>query len=321
MANVYDIIGDLHGNAAALKQLLTKMGYRQRDGIWGHPERQAIFVGDFVDIGPQQVETVTVVRQMVESGTALAVLGNHDLNAIAWYLPDPANPGDHLRSHFSSAWGQKNRHQHSAFLAEVEEKPELHREIIEWFLTLPLWLDLPGLRVVHACWHPPSLAYLSNVLGPGARLSKELMPLASQESGAASPQPSVFSAVEALTKGIEIPLPAGNSFADKYGIPRTSVRVRWWENGAKTYQTAALLHEDLRQRLSNAPIPEGASFGYHADLPVFIGHYWLTGDPTPLTPNVACVDYSVGHGGPLCAYRWQGEAVLEKQNFCVVDPS
>lgn len=321
MVKLYDMIGDLHGNAAALRRLLAKMDYRQVNGVWKHPERQAIFVGDFVDIGPEQVETVSLVRAMVESGSALAVLGNHDLNAIAWYLPDPGNPGEHLRSHFSKAWGRKNRHQHAAFLAEVEDRPELHREIIEWFLTLPLWLDLPGLRVVHACWHPPSIAYLSGVLGPEGRLSRELMPLATQDPGTGSLSPNIFAAVETLTKGVEIPLPAGASFADKYGIARTSVRLRWWENGATTYQTAALLHDDLRQRLSNDTIPEGAAFGYHADVPVFIGHYWLTGEPAPLAANVACVDYSVGHGGPLCAYRWQGEAMLDKRHFCTVDPS
>ena len=320
MANAYDIIGDLHGNAAALQRLLAQMEYRQQGGVWRHPERQAIFVGDLVDLGPQQVETVSLVRAMVESGSALAVLGNHDLNAIAWYLPDPRKPGEYLRSHFSEPWGPKNRHQHAAFLAEVEHRPELHQDIIEWFLTLPLWLDLPGLRVVHACWHPPSIAYLSEVLGPGARLSREWMPQASQDPGPGSPALTVFSAVEALTKGLELPLPPGASFADKYGIPRTSVRLRWWENGATTYQTAALLHDDLRQRLSAEAVPDGAAFGYHAEVPVFIGHYWLTGTPAPLAPRVGCVDYSVGRGGPLCAYRWQGEAVLDSRNFCTVDP-
>lgn len=42
--------------------------------------------------------------------------------------------------------GAKNRHQHQHFLAEVEGSP-LHDEIVDWFLTLPLWLDLPDLRV------------------------------------------------------------------------------------------------------------------------------------------------------------------------------
>ena len=43
-----------------------------------------------------------------------------------------------------------------AFLDEVEGT-HLQKEITDWFRTLPLWLDLGGLRVVHACWHQPSM--------------------------------------------------------------------------------------------------------------------------------------------------------------------
>ena len=53
----YDIIGDIHGHAAALKALLQKLGYRENGGAWRHSERQAIFVGDFVDSGPRQLES------------------------------------------------------------------------------------------------------------------------------------------------------------------------------------------------------------------------------------------------------------------------
>lgn len=297
------------------------MGYSISDaGVWRHPERQAIYVGDFVDLGPRQVETVMLVKRMVESGSALAVLGNHDLNAIAWYLPDPASPGDYLRSHFSEKWGDKNRSQHAAFLAEVEGKPELHREIIDWFLTLPLWLDLPELRVVHACWHTRFIEYLSPILLPGARLSERLMPTATRERESAfanhSPSPaSLVTAVEALTKGIEIPLPAGSSFNDKYGFPRTCVRVRWWNENATTFQSAALLDEALNEEVMKQNVPESARVFQSTNKPVFIGHYWLTGTPRPLTERVASVDYSVGHGGPLCAYRWDGNSILDARNF------
>ena len=124
---MYDIIGDIHGHADALVALLVMLNYQESNGAWRHPDRKAIFVGDFVDLVPKQVQTVMLVKKMVESDAALAVLGNHDLNAIAWHLPDPANPSDYLRSHFSKEWGEKYRHQHSAFLAAVENHPELHR--------------------------------------------------------------------------------------------------------------------------------------------------------------------------------------------------
>jgi hypothetical protein len=262
-----------------------------------------------------------VAKAMVELGSALAVLGNHDLNAIAWYLPNPDDPGDYLRTHFSTEWGKKNRKQHAAFLAAVEDKPELHGEIIDWFLTLPLWIDLPGLQVVHACWHPRFMKYLTPLLLPGNRLSKELMPAASKKLAEENlGSPSIYRAVEALTKGLEIPLPAGSSFKDKYNIVRDRVRVRWWNREAKTYQDAAMVDDSLRERLTNETLPAGARIP-GSDRLTFIGHYWLTGTPTPLTEKVACVDYSAGHGGPLCAYRWQeGDTVLNADNFCGVQP-
>ena len=65
----YDVIGDVHGHAEALKDLLSAMGYKEMRGHWSHPTRQAVFVGDFIDRGPLQVETVELVRAMVESGS------------------------------------------------------------------------------------------------------------------------------------------------------------------------------------------------------------------------------------------------------------
>ncbi len=43
-----------------------------------------MFVGDYIDRGPAQVETIEIVRRMVDKGTARAIMGNHALNAIAW---------------------------------------------------------------------------------------------------------------------------------------------------------------------------------------------------------------------------------------------
>ena len=45
----YDIIGDIHGHATTLEALLVELGYAPVDGIWCHPERQVIFLGDFIE--------------------------------------------------------------------------------------------------------------------------------------------------------------------------------------------------------------------------------------------------------------------------------
>ncbi len=224
----YDIIGDIHGHADKLHALLGKLGYRNRGATWRQPGHQAVFVGDFIDIGSQGVETVETVRAMVEAADALAIMGNHELNAVAWHTPDPAKPGDFLRPRHAAIWGAKNRKQHQAFLAQVEHDPVGHARLVDWFLTLPLWLDLPDLRVVHACWHQPFMDWLSPRLQDGRYLTRELMPDATTEpedkAEKDTPTPSVFKAVEALTKGIEIPLPGGRTFTDKYQIVRDRVR-------------------------------------------------------------------------------------------------
>jgi hypothetical protein len=314
----YDIIGDIHGQTDKLEMLLRMLGYEGRSGAWGHPNRQAIFVGDFIDRGPAQIRTVQIVRRMVERGAALAVMGNHELNAIAWHTPDLAKPGEYLRPHFSERWGQKNRKQHAAFLAEVEDDPELHAEIIQWFLTLPLWLDLPDLRVVHACWHSPFMAWLSPLLRDEHYLTRELMVPASTEPDDETQKdnatPSVFKAVEALTKGIEIPLPAGHAFRDKDGIERKRVRIRWWDDRATTYRSAAMLSSAERAGLPEQAIPDHARIGC-GSKPVFFGHYWLTGVPTLQSDTAACLDYSAGNGGPLVAYRFDGEQRLCPERF------
>ncbi len=156
MANEgYDIIGDVHGCADKLEQLLHTMEYAEVDGAWKHPTRQAVFVGDFIDRGPSQLEAVAIPRAMVEAGSALAVIGNHEFNAASMATKD--HKGNWNRPHT-----EHNLKQSAAFRQAADFGSETHQDIIDWFMTLPLWLDLDGLRVVHACWHDAS----SLLVGP-----------------------------------------------------------------------------------------------------------------------------------------------------------
>jgi protein phosphatase len=89
----FDLIGDVHGCCDELEALLRQLGYRETplpgdDPVWGrrafaHPEgRGAVFVGDLVDRGPRVVDTVRLVRNMVQTGSALCVPGNHDIKLL-----------------------------------------------------------------------------------------------------------------------------------------------------------------------------------------------------------------------------------------------
>ena len=317
----YDLIGDCHGHADKLETLLTRLGYRETTDLWGHPSRMAIFVGDLIDRGPQQLRTIRIVRRMVEAGTALVVMGNHELNAIAWATPHPSN-GDYLRPRFHARLGVKNRRQHARFLAEVEHQPALHQELIAWFMTLPLWLDLPELRVVHACWHPRFMDWLVPQLTPDRQLRPALLVPATTEPADErerdTAKPTLFKAVEAITKGIEISLPAPHCFRDKEGVERHRVRVRWWDPGADDFASAVIVDDATRAELPRTPIPDCARIAPPTDKPIFFGHYWFTGAPRILTPHTACLDYSAGLDGPLVAYRWDGEDRLRNVRFVSV---
>ena len=318
----FDIIGDIHGQFDKLQALLQRLGYQERQGSWRHPERTAIFVGDFIDRGARGVETVRAVRAMVEAGSALAVMGNHELNAIAWHTPDSRDPGEFLRPRSRAPWGAKNRGQHQSFLAQVEHDPALHAELVDWFLTLPLWLDLDGIRVVHACWHAPFIDWLSPRLRDGRFLTPDLLmdattePLDPAEKDNAVP--SIFKAVEALTKGLEVSIPEEHRFADKDGIVRERVRVGWWDQNAVSLQDIALLPDCKRLALPKLAVPDHVRLTPVDTKPTFFGHYSMVGEPQLLSETAVCVDYSVKLDGRLVAYRWDQGSPLNGANFIAV---
>jgi len=149
----YDIIGDVHGQEGKLTALLAKLGYRIKDGAYRHPEgRVALFLGDLVDRGPGQVEVINIVRNMIEAGSGRTIMGNHEWNAIGFGTPDP-DSGDYLRPRT-----ENKRREHREFLRQVGEDSPLHRELVEWFKTLPPVLDLGGIRLCHAWWNLDGIA-------------------------------------------------------------------------------------------------------------------------------------------------------------------
>lgn len=306
---MYDLIGDVHGHAHELTQLLTALGYRKTGSAYRHPERTAIFLGDFIDRGPQIRETLEIVRPMVESGAALAVLGNHELNALAYATEDRRRAGEHLRRRSG-----KNTKQHAATLAQLQ--PTELTGYLNWFRTLPLWLELAELRVVHACWDERAMALISPVLAEAKSVTDDFLHLS---HGHDAP---LFEPVETVLKGKNVLLPSGMTFRDDQGIVRTQTRVRWYLSPrGHTYRSYALTNEidcnlpfDEALAIDAAPYPADAK-------PVFIGHYALKGRPEVLAPNVACLDYGMAKGGTLCAYRWDGERRLENGRFVVLPPA
>lgn len=297
----YDVVGDIHGHAEQLETLLDRLGYQRRHGAWGHPDRHMVFLGDFIDRGPDQVGAVLTVRSMIDAGNASAVSGNHENNAIGF-----ATKGENGR--WLRIRGSKNIHQHKAFLDAVGCDSDLHKEIVDWFRTLPLWLDLPGFRAIHACWHPGMQTELGPILLKGNRLPDNVDRFYAKGT-------AEYVASEVLLKGLEVPLPPEVVFRDEDGIERKNTRVRWWDETATDYRSAALVDDGVRNQLPEIRIDESCILSYDKQKPVFIGHYWMTGEPTLLSPHVACLDFSVAKGGYLTAYSFDGEAVLSRDKL------
>jgi Calcineurin-like phosphoesterase len=247
----YDIIGDIHGYAGQLTRLLTELGYREKDGCF-QSERKVIFLGDFIDKGPAIRQTLEIVRPMVDAGSALAVMGNHEYNAIAYHTPD--GRGGYFREHTL-----KNVKQHEATLESFANAEEQWAEYLRWFTTLPLFLDLHNLRVVHACWNEQAI----RDLGGSNRFDRTLLSLSGIKRDVRQ------EAVNTLLKGPEIDVPGGLEYDG-----RKEMRVKWWSNDRPfTYRNVAL---QVPFELPNDPITQGETkkvCGYPPNAtPVFFGH-------------------------------------------------
>lgn len=299
----YDIIGDIHGHADELIKLLHHLGYQDRGTGFSHEARKVIFLGDFIDRGEhlrQHRQLLDLVMTMVNNGHAHAVMGNHEFNALAFHTE---HDGEYLRPRTA-----KNIKQHQAFLNEYENEPDLKREVLDFFSRLPLWLELDGIRVVHACWDYEFIEVMRSK-APKRVLDRDLLIEASMKGTPA------YNAIERLLKGVEVKLPHGTTFRDKDNHERDAVRVKWWNRGGMTYGELAMPEALDIGVAASMPVTDSIPT-YSADQPpCFVGHYWLDGELEPLAPNVACLDYSVAKEGKLVAYRWSGERVLCKNNF------
>lgn len=321
---VLDIVGDVHGELDALRTLLDHLGYV--DGVHPHG-RRLIFVGDLCDRGPDSVGVVALVQALVERQLAQCILGNHELNVLR---------GD--RKH-GNRWILDPAHAESTteFASRIASPVE-RDAILAFFRTLPMALERPDLRVVHATWLDDAVDALRGETATNidvferheAAMKRTLeesgliqagkdelaphkhalgdpsypMPLLSAV-GRCEEQRQMLNPVRVLTSGPERATPQQFFATGKW---RFCDRVKWWDE-------------------------------YSATIPVVFGHYWRGLRDGPDKPDLFegllpadwggpnrtayCVDFSVGrryherkhrpHGGfatRLAALRWPERAVV-----------
>jgi len=306
----FDVIGDVHGCCDSLVALLDKLGYEKRAGVYQHPTRKAIFLGDLVDRGPKIRETLHLVRDMVEHGSAQMVLGNHEIAAIRYLTPArPGSDRQFLREHTD-----RTTFMISETLRQFEHHQDELGEFVRWFYQLPLFIETEFFRIAHACWdHGHIKAFIARY--HKAHIDEEMMhePLSSLAR----------QTIELLTRGANMSLPGGEKMTSGDGFTRRSFRTKFWHENPEVYGDLVFQPDPLPKHIHHHPLTDDEreqSIRYAADeRPLFVGHYWCRGKPKPINDNIACVDYSAINGGQLVAYRMDEQPLLDEANFVWVD--
>ena len=304
---MYDIIGDVHGHADQLKSLLKKMGYLLLGDCYSHPTRKAVFVGDFINRGPKIRETLNLIRKMVENGSAHAILGNHELYAILYYLRD--TEGKYYKKRIPKYQLQINQ-----TLEEFAAFKEEFKSHLKWLRTLPLYLDFGKIRIVHACWDNENIKLMQRAFTK-PKLTKVLLREIALNGTEFSEK------FWETIKGVDFQLPKDLLIFDEEGRPHRSFRMKWWNNPeSQTFKDISL---ESRFDLPAYTIPKEiiqTRNPYPKNDPiVFFGHYCLKQCCGIFAENLCCIDSCVTRTGKLLAYRWDGEEVLNKAHFISSD--
>lgn len=324
-----DFIGDIHGHADELKLLLGKLGYVESAGAFRYPggSRMVVFLGDYVDRGPNVRETIRLVRAMREAGSAIALLGNHEFNMLSFWQRNGAGGGHFLKKMKDSYLREHSFNKiaiHSRTVADFVGRRQEFEDMLAFVKTLPFYIETESFRAQHACFDIDAVEILrrEGIRSFADGNFDELIARANDEFNEFDD--SLFRPLSTLLKGPEMDLPEGLYFNDAEGVQRKRTRITWWIDPSHatfqelSYQPGALMN------VQADVLPEVRTRRFYGEenRPVFFGHYWLTGLPKLIRSNVCCLDFSVAGyrgNGRLVAYRFDGEQHLDESKFVWVD--
>lgn len=160
-ADVMWVIGDVHGDLAALNAALQLAGVTDAAGHWAGGDDALVFVGDLLDRGADDAPVLNTVRRLqgeaAEVGGAVyCLLGNHELMNVA---------GD-FRYVAEAAWQGWPA---APATVELPEVPDFARDRVAafrpggdaaaWLQTLPVFLVVGDTLFVHGGLLPSHVDY------------------------------------------------------------------------------------------------------------------------------------------------------------------
>lgn len=291
---IYDVIGDVHGMRRALENLLVKLGYTNRDGVYCSPERRAIFVGDIIDRGPEIPATCDIIRGMIEAGAGAGiVMANHEANLLAMHVGHPIHEGEYCRRRSSRNLAQVHE--------TIEQFDNQLDEAMDWFSTWPLWLELDDMLVFHACWRGKAELDLAGIDKLNAKNIKRIFA-----------QNKLLASYNNLLKGPEFSLGRGRQ-KDGY-----DVRYLWFarEQVSDAVERTGV-HDYANHIHKNGQRLKDFHHGKNGKL-LFFGHYSMHGAPRLFQKNAICVDFSNRKKGCLTAYSHQKSQGVGEKHFTSV---
>ncbi|MCY6490397.1 metallophosphoesterase family protein [Leptolyngbya sp. GGD] len=126
------VIGDVHGHYDGLMNLLDTIAPEASDQVY--------FLGDLIDRGPQSYQVI----EFVKNSPYQSLLGNHE------HLLLEAFPNGQVYAPALQAWLQSGGRATVASYTDMD----VLVEHVQWIRTLPTYLDLGDVWLVHAGVHP-----------------------------------------------------------------------------------------------------------------------------------------------------------------------
>jgi serine/threonine protein phosphatase 1 len=126
------IIGDVHGHYETLLQLLEAIAPSEKEPVY--------FLGDLIDRGPDSARVVEFVRE----NRYRCLLGNHEQMLLEVLGGNQPATGEVFQGWLYSG----------GYATLVSYNHKIPQEHLEWMKTLPLYLDLGDIWLVHAGVHP-----------------------------------------------------------------------------------------------------------------------------------------------------------------------